>query len=323
MCGPKPPSAPQLPQYPGLTPEEQNILTKQGMSLDQFNQIIQAGGAGLQQNQDLLKGMSGLYNPDGSINQTSLANLQQRTQQAIQTQGQSGQSALNYLQNLYGAGGALPATQTAYTNALAGNVPANQQLEYSQGENFNAMKENAAQRGINITGDSWKNAVSDSTAGQKLIQNYQQNSNIQNQNYQLGYVNQLAGNMGQLSGVGAQTGASGMSLAQGAANQPIGYAGQAMSQGPLSLTPYLSQYQQGLNQFYQPYYMQQVGPYQQQMAQQQANYQAGMNSSNFFNNQNMGWANFGLNVLGTGASAASKFGGPSGAAQAALPYGQV
>lgn len=306
MCN-SAPSAPQLPAYPDLTPEQQQILSQLQGSNAQMGNVVQGVSGQLQGNQQLLQGASGLFNPDGTINQDALAALQSQTGKSVSTAGGAGNTALDYLNTLYGTGGALGATQNAYTNALAGNVPANKQLEFTQQQNFQQVKEAAAQRGIRIDGDNWQTATSNSTAGQKMIQNYQQNANIQNQNYQLGYVNQLAGNMGQLSGVGAQTANTGLGLAGYATQTPLGLGQQSITSGMGALTPYLQSYQTGLSNLYQPYYMQQIGPYQQQMAQAQANYQADMQQ--YQANQGMLGGIGSLAGMGIGAF----LGGPMGA----------
>lgn len=276
MCG-NAPSAPQLPAYPDLTSQEQGNLAQQTGVSSQFGNLTQATAGQLGNNQNILQQISGLFNQDGSINQNAVTQLQQMAGQSTNTAGAAGQSTL---QGVNGTNNALGATQQAYTQALSGNAPANQQLQYTQQQNFNQMKQQAAQQGINISGDSWENAVSSSTAGQKLIQNYQQNSNIQNQNYQLGYLNQLGTNMGQLAGVNSTQSNTGMGLSNYSQQTPLNYLGQSITGGQSALAPMLSQYQSQLSSAYEPWYMQQVGPYQQQMAQAQANYQGAVGQYN-------------------------------------------
>ena len=303
MCG-SAPSAPQLPQYPDLTGAQQTNLGQQAGAAQMGSNMLGTVSGQLGNNQQILQMISGLFKQDGSIDQTALTNLQQMAKQSFQTAGTQGQGTLA---GIGGTNAALGATQQAYTNALSGNAPANQQLAYTQQRNFNMMKQQAAQQGIKISGDSWENAISDSSAGQKLIQNYQQNSNIQNQQYQLGYLGQLGTNMGQLSGVGAQQASTGMGLSNYAQQTPLNYVGQSISGGQAALSPLLSSYQNQLSSAYQPLYMQQIGPYQQQMAQAQANYQGAMGQYNANQNQIMGWAQLGGQLLG-GAS----FGGGYG-----------
>lgn len=306
MCG-SAPSAPTLPQYPNLTPEQQSILGQWQSSINQQGAINQGVAGQLQGNQAVLQQLSGLINPDGSINQNALATLQQQSQQSLQSQGQAGNAALAYLNNLYGTGGAVQAQTQAYQDALAGNVPANKQMEFQQTQSWNQLKEQAAQRGIQIQGDNWNSATSNSTAGQKLIQNFAQNAGIQNQNYQLGFLNTAGQNLAALSGVGAQTASTGMGLSQNPMATQTGLLGQSISQGMGALTPYLQNYQTGLSNIYQPYYMQQIGPYQQQMAQAQANYQAQLQQ--YQANQGMLGGIGSLAGMGIGALA----GGPLGA----------
>jgi hypothetical protein len=315
------PGAPQLPQYPGMSPQEVAILQQQGSGLNQLGGVVGSVSGQLGNNQNILQMISGLFNSDGTINQTALGSLQKQAQQNVQGQQQVGQGALGYLNNYFGSQNPLPqaphvqtdtgalgtlqAAEGSYQNALAGKIPVNQQLQFQQTQNFNAMKEQAAQQGIEIQGDDWQSATSKSTAGQKLIQNYQQNSNIQNQQYQLGYMGQLGSQIPGLSsafsgqqqiplqqqdqalqgyGLGLQGQGQGLNAAMGTAGygtnalqQPLGYLGQSITGGQGALAPMLQQYNQMASSMYQPYYMQQQGPYQQQMAQAQAGYQAQQN----------------------------------------------
>lgn len=297
MCG-SAPSAPQLPQYPGMTPGETNITGQQTQALGTQQNMIQGVAGQLGNNQNILQMISGLFNQDGTINQSALASLQQQSGASTQAAGQAGQAQL---QGLGATQQAQNATASAYTNALQNGAPANQQLQYQQNQSFLSMQEQAAQQGIKITGTGFNDAVSDSTAGQKLIQNFQQNANIQNQNYNLGYVGQLSGNMGQLANTAGTQANTGTALGSYAMQTPLNYLQSSITNGQSALSPLLSAYQQNLTGAYSPQYMQQIGPYQQQMAQAQASYQAEMNQYNAGQNQMMGWANLGMQGLGAGA----------------------
>lgn len=292
MCG-SPPDAPKLPQYPNQTPQEQQILQQQGTAVNQQGNLVSTVGNQLNNNQNILQMISGLFNSDGTINQSALSSLQQQTQASNKAAGSAGQSTL---EGIGGTNAALGATTAAYTNALQNGAPANQQIQFQQNQNFQALKQQAAQQGIQISGDNWANAVSNSTAGQKLLQNAQQNNNIQNQNYNLGYIGQLSGNMGQIANTGATQANTGMGLSSYSQQTPLNYVQSSISNGPGALSPYLQSYEQGLQNLYQPYYMQQIGPYSQQLAQQQANYGAGLNQYNAGENQMMGWANLAANI---------------------------
>lgn len=276
MCG-SAPSAPTLPAYPDLTGAEKTNLGQQAQGAQLGSQMLGTVSGQLGQNTQILQMISGLFNPDGSINQNALTQLQQTAKQATTTAGTAGQGALG---GLGGTQQALGATQQAYTSALQGNAPANQQLQYQQQQNFLQMQEQAAQQGVKITGTGWNNAVSDSTAGQKLIQNFQQNANIQNQNYQLGYLGQLGTNMGQLSSVYGNQATQGMNLSNYAQQTPLGYVGQSISGGQSALSPLLSNYQNQLSSAYQPLYMQQIGPMMQANQQAMLNYQGAMGQYN-------------------------------------------
>lgn len=304
MCN-SAPSAPQLPQYPDLTPQQQTNIGQQSGVSQQFGNVIQGTSTQLGQNQNILQAISGLFNQDGTVNPSAVTQLRQLASGQTSAAGQAGQQALS---GLSGTNDTLAKTQQAYTNALQGNVPANKQLQFQQNQSFQQLKEQAAQQGIDIQGDSFDSATSKSTAGQKLLQNFQQNAGIQNQNYQLGYLGQLGTNMGQIAGTGATQANTGTGLSQFSQQTPLGYLGQSITSGQSALAPMLSQYQSQLGQAYQPLYMQQIGPYQQQMAQAQANYQSGLQQ--YQSNQGM-MGGIG-SLVGTGIGA--YFGGPIGAA---------
>lgn len=323
MCG-SPPDAPKLPQFPGLTPEETAILQKEGLTLDQFNQLIQGTGTSLAQNKQILQQISGLYDAQGNLDQNALADLKARTQgQLVQAQG-VGSAALGYLQNYFGStgttgtspGGAPGGAGTTgvaqtqadvYKQALLGTGAVNEATKQEQQRNFIAMKDALAQRGIMVNGDTPEQATSDSTAGQRAIQLFQQNLAAQNSSERLGYISTLGG---QVAGtVGAAGGAAGMGSA--ATNTQMGYTTGAATQGISSLAPYLTQYQQGLQQYYQPYQTQQLGPYQNALDQAQMNYTAGLNQYNAFQNQLMGWGQ----IAAQGATAYAGAGKSRGGSQ--------
>jgi len=314
MCG-SPPDAPTLPAFPGLTPDEQSILQKEGLSLDQFNQLIQGTGTSLAQNKQILQQISGLYDAQGNLDQQALADLKARTQgQLAQAQG-VGSAALGYLQNYFSAGGgagtgtagtgtgasAVPGvaqTQAdVYQQALLGTGAVNEATKQQQQRDFIQLKDSLAQRGIMVNGDSPEQATSDSTAGQRAIQLFQQNVAAQNSSERLGYINTLGGQVA--STVGAAGSAAGMGTA--ATNAQLGLSSQAATSSAATMAPLLGQYQQGLQAYYQPYQTQQLGPYSQQLQQAQMNYTAGLNQYQATQGQIMGWANLAGQIGGAAA----------------------
>src|SRR6185437_4285948 len=303
MCG-SAPSAPQLPAYPGMTPGETNITGQQTSALNTQQNMLQGVSDQLGNNQNILHMISGLFNPDGSIKQEAVAQLQQMAGNQTSSASAAGAGAINQVPNITSAVGA---TSGAYQNALQGNIPQNQQLAFQQNQAFQQMQEQAAQQGIKITGTNFSNAVSDSSAGQKLIQNFQQNANIQNQNYALGYTQQLAGNMGQLTGAGATQANTGLTLNSYGLQQPLSFLQNSITNGPAALSPLLTAYQGNLSTAYAPQYQQQIGPYQQQMAQAQANYQGAMGQYNAGQSQLYGGLGVGLAALGGAANAYKAF----------------
>lgn len=315
MCG-SPPDAPKLPAFPGLTPDEQAILQKEGLTLDQFNQLIQGTGTSLAQNKQVLQQISGLYDAQGNLDQNALADLKARTQgQLAQAQG-VGSAALGYLQNYFGTGGGTgtgtagtgtgasnvpgvaQAQAQAYTTALTGTGAVNEATSQRQQRDFITLKDSLAQRGIMVTGDDPSHATSDSTAGQRAIQLFQQNIAAENSSERLGYIGVLGPQVaGTLGAAGTAAGAGNT-----ATNTSLGYMSGAATNPQATLAPLLMNYQTGLSNYYQPYQTQQLGPYSQQLQQQQMNYTAGLNQYQAQQGQIMGWANLAGQLAGAGAS---------------------
>ena len=249
MCG-SPPSAPQLPQFPGLTPEETANLQQQGVTLQQFQQLINGTSTDLANNKQILQQVSGLYDSQGNIDQTALSNLKTASQQQL-TQAQGvGSAALGYLQTYFGGTPATPgaspgtpgasatpgvaqAQAAAYEQALTGTGAVNAATTEQQQKDFIALKDSLAQRGIMVNGDTIQQATSDSTAGQRAIQNLQQAQTAANSSERLGYISTLGG---QVAGtVGAAQGSAGTGAA--ATSTAMGYTSSAATQSSSTLSP--------------------------------------------------------------------------------------
>jgi len=174
--------APKLPQYPGLSPEQQALLQKQQNYLQQ--------GQGAVSN----------YASNPYFQQSMQAN-----QQALEN----------------------------YQNALQGKIAPNQMLAQQKERDWQQTVEQAAQQGIRLSGKTPESAVSQSTAGNQIIQDFAKRYGALEQNYNLGQ--QQFGLNAQQQGLGQ--------VNQQYTNQMAGYgqlAGQAQ-------------------QLYQPYQQQQLG----------------------------------------------------------------
>lgn len=176
--------APQLPNFPGLTPDQQRILQQQ--------QGYMTGG-----------------------------------QQAMGNYGnnpyaqQSGQADLQALTN--------------YQNALQGKIAPNQMIEQQKQRDWQQTIQQAAQQGIRLSGATPESAVSQSTAGNQLIQDFNKRYGALEQNYNLGQ--QQLGMQAQAQGLGQMN--------QQYQNQMAGY-GQLSNMGWQQYAPYQ---QQQLGQF--------------------------------------------------------------------------
>ena len=295
------------PQIPGLSAEERNLLQQQGLSLQQFNNILSNENANAQQNQQLLRGISGLYNPDGSVNQQQLEGLRSRTLAQQQLQEQLGTTGLNYLQGLFtpgelenqsGQAGVEEVNQ--YLRALRGESgPLSEGLRQQEAQQFARLRESAAQRGIRITGDDLFTATADSTAGNQLLSQLRQNSQFNRETQRENALQRLQGANMQRLGFGLQREGQLANIAQGAQYQPgsaqLGYMSAAQQQGPGSLLGSYGQLSQLQGQAGEPYRQQRYLQYQGQL----------QNSANR-NARNAGIGS----LLGGGIGAA--FGGPLG-----------
>lgn len=136
------PSAPQMSQ------EEKDLYRKQAELLDQISKTYGTSVADSLDTQGILKQASGLWtkNADGSFTMN---------QDAINKQ-----TELNKL------------NMERYERALRGTLPVSEGLTQKQADDFKLLKENAARRGINISGETPETATSDSTAGAALLGNF-------------------------------------------------------------------------------------------------------------------------------------------------------
>jgi len=234
--------APTLPNYPGLTPEQQALL---------------------QQQQGYLKG----------------------GQQAVEGYGQN-----PYLQQSQQAN-----TQalTNYQNALQGKIPENQALAQQKARDWQATVQQAAQQGIRLSGKSPESAVSQSTAGNQIIQDFTKRYGVLEQQYNLGQ--QQFGLQAQQQGLGQ--------VNQQYQNTLGGYgqlAGQAQ-------------------QLYQPYQQQQLGQYG--VNTQQAITNADIQNQNLMNAYQQRLQQLGLNYNNSMAGYQNSMGLLSGGLQLAGTIG--
>ena len=228
--------APQLPQYPGLSPEQQALL---------------------QQQQGYLQG----------------------GQNAV-----SGYQNNPYFQASQGAD--MQALQN-YQNALQGKIAPNQAISQQKARDWQATVQQAAQQGIRLSGDSPESAVSQSTAGNQIIQDFNKRYGALEQNYNLGQ--QQFGLQAQQQGLGAQNARYQNTIA--------GY-GQLGNQA---------------QQLYQPYQQQQLGPWQ--VATNQALSNTDIANQNAMNAYQQQLQQLGLNYNSQLAGYQNKMGMVSGGLQ--------
>lgn len=181
MCSgskPKAPAAPVLPDVPNMSPEELDAIKKAGITVDQLNDILSSEKIGLEENQALLKSLSGVYGADGKIDETAVAGLRQRVQGRITQRSEIGDKALEYLGGFFDAEPdpqqeeIFKASADRLQRALDGTLPVSVGLKDRAAREFEILKEQAGRKGIRIVGDSLEEAAlesQESSAAGRLI----------------------------------------------------------------------------------------------------------------------------------------------------------
>lgn len=284
------PDAPNLPAYPGLTPEEKDILQKQGVSLDQLNSIISGSAADLSQNQAILKQLSGLYDSSGNLNQDALKSLKSRAQTETDQRTALGQKALGYLSTFFDPTSDQTQTDinnletTRYKNALDGKLPVSQGLQQQQQKDFQLLKESAGQRGIKIEGDTPDAATSQSTAGIQMLAEFNKRYDVAKENERQAAITtggqQNLARLGLLNSTKALNldAATNLSTNFGATSATLGYLSGANASSPANLAPLIEGYTTSLGSLATPYATAAQGQFQQQTNQANASYSAAYNN---------------------------------------------
>lgn len=167
-----PPPAPTLPALSDLSSAEKAILDKKGISADFLNTLLK--NQSNPQAAAVLNGLSGLYSQDGSVDQNALASLTQKVNarvgigdQAVQKLGgildQAPTAFDNFNQRIQSE------EQQRYSDALQGKTAQSASFVNDKQKAFDLLKEAAARRGIKIEGDSPDQAVSQGTAGNQIL----------------------------------------------------------------------------------------------------------------------------------------------------------
>lgn len=265
------------PSVPGLSRAEKELLLKQGVTLDQMNEILAGETGAIEANRELLQQFTGLYNEDGTLNQGAVDQLkgkimeQQALEEGIST------DALQYLKNIFQPTGyQTQSGQIAqqeldrYQRALQGDIPLTEAQKRQEDQAFQKLKESAGQRGIMIEGDDVFTATSQSTAGNQLLSNLR--SDVLSNRQSLGEAELQRGyqaNMGRL-GLGlderGQLGSFAGNLVQAPGSAQLGFLNQSMATTPASLLPSYQGLQGGYGAATQPYQQQRYLGFQNQLA---------------------------------------------------------
>lgn len=230
----------KLPQVPGMTQQETDALNAQRGNLEAMSRM---GG----QYGDIMRAVSGMFNPDGTINPAALSSFGQQVQGYQASQQGVYDASLEQAQ----------LEDQLYRQALAGTGPASEGLKQQKARDFQMLKEAAGRRGIRITGDSFENATSDSTAGIRML-----------------------GEMGKRYDVAAEN--ERMALRQWGGNQALARMGALASYDPtagrmgylnaatVGMLPVLSGINEGYSAYMQPYANQRMAMFNRDASQAQA-----------------------------------------------------
>ena len=197
---PKPPNAPTLPNVPGFSQEEQDILKSRKDVLQRFSDMF-------------------------------LGNFSDQAPDPLQ-------AAIN------------KSEQERYQRALEGKLPVSVGLQQQKEKEFALLKESAASRGINISGGDPASAVSNSTAGIRILSEF-------NKRYDLAMDTERQG-----------------AIAQGG-SQNIARLG-LLNQGQALKASIFGQYQSGLSDLSGVYQNQRLGQFSRDTNQATAAYQANL-----------------------------------------------
>lgn len=241
------PSYLQQTPVPGMTPQELESLKKIGINADQLASILSGEVGSLQQNQNILKQFSGLYDASGNLDQNALNSLKQRIQGTQQQTDDLNQSALTQLRNSFNQS---PLQTTSdqiglaeanrLNSALRGELEPSNAIVNQEKTEYNKLREAAGQRGIKIEGDDLYTATSQSTAGNQLLNDLRSNFSARRDTERQNIISQSTNaNLNRL-GFGLNQQNQQYNQAQGLRSDPssqtMGFMREAQSYSPATLS---------------------------------------------------------------------------------------
>lgn len=263
----------KTPDVPQLSAEERSLLNSQRQTIDQQNQILQGATRNATRDQGINEALAGIYNPDGSVNTTALAALQQRVNAQEGVNQQLGQNANQALLNIFDQGqlGALSdqagvAEAQNYLNALNTQAGPTEAQKQAEAERFKKLAESAGQKGIRITGNDLFSATSESTAGNQLLSQLRKEAMLSRETQRNNDLARLQQANMQRLGFGLQRQGQTASLASGLQYDPsataLGFSRNAQAVGPQSLLGGFQNLSSSYGQAAQPYTQQRYLQYQ-------------------------------------------------------------
>lgn len=207
---------PKVPPPPPPTAEETALMQKQTQAIDQYMKSIDAQNLDNAQAKRITEIASGLYDPvidaNGNLTGTTLNQDRLKTFQADSSTNQQ----------------IAQLSAERYMKALKGELPVSEGTTYRKGEDFRLLKENAARKGIQISGDTPEGATSNSTSGNELVKNFNTQYGLIQDSERQGAIGAgyISPGSNQLNLVGASTTMGPGASAAGYGNA-VGLLGQA------------------------------------------------------------------------------------------------
>ena len=257
---------------PEMTQQEKQSLERMGINIDQLNKILSGEYGSLQQNQNILRSLSGIYDQNGNVNQGAVNSLRQLVQSTQQQENQLNQNALNQLQGtlnptqLETASDAVGMAEIQRLNdALSGNLSPSNAIMNQEKSEFARLKEAAGQRGIKIEGNDLYGATSQSTAGNQLLNDLRSNFSARRDTERQNIINQsTSSNLNRL-GFGLNRQNQVYNQAQGLRSDPssqaLGFMRESQTYSPATLSPYYSNLNENLMNYASPYANQRMTEY--------------------------------------------------------------
>jgi hypothetical protein len=213
------------PPVPGMSPEELAAYANQKDAYGKAGNILDSEYANTKEGRALLQSLSGLYGPDGKVNQAAVDALRAQIDTQQQQAGKINQTQGDRL-----------------LRALNGESPVGATQLNDERKQFALLQEQAARRGIRLKGDDLFSATSDSTAGNQMLASLRNNAQMARERQTQAEIQTGYGNYTGSLGLGYGQTLTNLNAAQSVSAAPLaqGYMGLGQGYGE-SAQPYQDQ----------------------------------------------------------------------------------